>query len=139
MDGYGLCSAAPPSRQVGVPPFEHAHRLERHPSRRGVDPVIDVEPHASGGAPVERPCAVFEPPRTQMADRFAEPWIRCRTAKERRGAKVIERPQDVVSPAARVAEAQEALVGGFARAQAAEEMALEQIVLAGPARHLGLW
>ncbi len=94
-----------------MPPSQHPHSPERHPSRRLALPVVDLEPHPTCRASVELPAAVPKASGTQVLDRLAETRIGIIAGQDRAGAEIVERTQNVVAPAVRVQEVQEALVG----------------------------
>src|SRR5205823_6262076 len=92
--------------------------------------VVDVEPHASCWAPVERPGAVLQAPRADVVDCLAESIIGGSGVQSGGRAEIVERSEHVVVPSIRVQEVQESLVGRLTRAEAAEERPLQEVLLA---------
>src|SRR5581483_1890871 len=117
-------------------------RPQGDPARGLALPLVHLEPDPAGRAPVERPRTVRQAPGTNVIDRRAELLVGRgpgpRGSWQRGGGtEVVQGPQDVVVPAVRVRETQELLVGRLAGAEAAEEPAFQEVLLAGRARGQG--
>src|SRR3954452_12786740 len=104
--------------------------MQGHPARRLAGRAVHLEPYATAHAPVQRPPTVVHAARADVVDRLAQPRVGRCAGQLAGGPEVVERAQDVVAPAGRVQEGEEALVGRLAGAEAAEEMALQEELLA---------
>lgn len=120
-----------------IPPRQHAERFQRDPLRRSIWSVIDVEPCAAFGAPIELPPAVGSPLRAYVDDCVGQPGVALTPGEDVGAPKVLEAAKNAVEPPVRVDELEEALVGRLAGAEALEQPSLKQVLLARPARLAG--
>jgi hypothetical protein len=121
-------SASPASLGV-VPPAQHAKRAERDPAGGSPFADLELEPDTTGEPPVQRPGSVGAAPRTHVLHGLQQARV-----APARAAEVVERPQHVVVPAARVRELQVTRSRRLAGAQPPQEPALQQVLLARPTR-----
>jgi hypothetical protein len=105
--------------------LEHPERAEGVPATGRSDAALEVEVDATRMDAVEPPPAVGLPLGPHDLDGLRHPgiWVRARAAE------VIERAQHVVASVVREREVEIRRIGDLARALAAEQAALEQVLL----------
>lgn len=112
-------------RPVVAPPVEDPKPPQRQPPRRSSDPVVDVEPRFAAKCAGEVPGSVVVTHRSEALDGWFEASVNRRTGEDGGRPKVVERTQDVVLSAVRMEQRQISLVGRFAGAEAAKQIAVE--------------
>src|SRR4249919_1102903 len=123
-DAPGRSSAADASGGA-IPPVEHPERAEGVPAARRPHAVLDVEVDPTRVDAVDQPPAVRLPFRPHHLHGLCHPGIRDRA----RPAEVVERAQHVVVPVVGESEIEICRVGDRAGALAAEQAALEEVLL----------
>src|SRR6266498_5256527 len=118
-------SSAADASGGAVPPVEHTERAEGVPAARRPHAALEVEVDATRVDAVEQPPAVGLPLRSHDLHGLRHPGIRVRA----RPAEVVERAQHVVAPVVGERELKICRVDDLAGALAAEQAALEQVLL----------